>query len=277
VYKKKAFQVFRQKNVAVGSTIVSVYIVFAFFAPLLAPYNPIKIDLANNLKSPSLEHPFGTDLLGRDILSRVIYGTRTSLLIGAIVIMVALSFGLLIGTISGYYGGLIDEITMRLVDILIAFPGILLAIAFVSVFGFGLTNLLIAVGISSVPDFARVIRAAVISVKENEYIEAARTIGEGDISIVLRYILPNCMAPIIVQSTLRMATAILWASALSFLGMGVQPPTPEWGADLSDGRNFLTTAPYLAIFPGVALLILVLGLNLLGDGLRDALDVRLRI
>lgn len=268
---------FKRKNVIIGLSVVSIYVLMAIFAPWLGLYDPIKNDLSNSLAPPSREHPFGTDLLGRDVLSRVIFAARTSLEIAIVVIAVALLIGLLLGITAGYYGGLIDEVIMRAIDVVMSFPGILLALALVSFLGASLRNLLIAVAISNVPDLTRVTRSAVISVKENEYIEAARASGEKDLGIVLHYILPNCMAPIMVQSTLRMATAIIWASGLSFLGLGVQPPTPEWGVDLSDGRLFLATSPHVAIFPGLALFFLVLGINVLGDGLRDALDVRLRV
>jgi ABC-type dipeptide/oligopeptide/nickel transport system permease subunit len=273
----ESLRVLKRKNVIFGLSILSIYIFLAIFGPWIAPYDPNGIVLSDSLTPPNLAHFFGTDLLGRDIFSRVIYGARTSLIIGVVVVTVALSVGLLLGMTSGYFGGVVDDVIMRFVDILMSFPGILLAIALVSVLGPSLQNLLLAVAISTIPDCTRVVRAACISVKENEYVEAARASGESSLGVIVHYVLPNCMAPIIVTSTLRMATAILSASALSFLGLGVQPPTAEWGADLSDGRDFLSTSPYVAIFPGLALFFLVMGLNVLGDGLRDALDVKLRV
>lgn len=260
-----------------GLSIFLAFVFLAVFAPLLAPYNPTDINLAESLRPPSQEHLFGNDLLGRDILSRVIFGARTSLIIGSMVITLALAIGLSLGVTAGYCGGLIDESIMRGIDIIMSFPGILLALALVSALGPSMFNLMLAVAISNTPDFARVARAAVISVRENEYVEAARASGESGVGLVFHHILPNCMGPIVVQSTLRMGTAIIWAAGLSFLGLGVQPPTPEWGADLSDGRGFLRAAPHVAIFPGIALFFMVLGLNVLGDGLRDALDVKLRV
>jgi peptide/nickel transport system permease protein len=218
----------------------------------------------------------GTDPLGVDLLSRVIYGARISLVIQIMAVAIALVVGTLLGLVGGYYGGWLDNLIMRLMDILLAFPGIFLAIAIIAVLGTGLTNLMLAAGIYSIPQFARIVRGSVLSLKEKEFIEAARAVGEKDSSILFRYLLPNSMAPIIIQTTLRMATVLLTASGLSFLGLGVQPPTAEWGAMLSNARGYLITAPHTAIVPGVAIMLVVMGFNLFGDGLRDALDPRLR-
>jgi peptide/nickel transport system permease protein len=221
-------------------------------------------------------HLLGTDSLGRDLLSRVIYGARISLEIQIVAVMIALIAGTIIGMIGGYYGGALDHTIMRMMDILLAFPGIFLAIAIVAVLGTGLTNPMLAAGIYYIPQFARVVRGSVISLKEREFVEAARAAGETDSNILFRYILPNSMAPLIVQTSLRMATVLLTASGLSFLGLGVQPPAPEWGAMLSNSRDYLITAPDAAIVPGLAIMFVVMGFNLFGDGLRDALDPRLR-
>jgi peptide/nickel transport system permease protein len=267
----------RRNRAAIGGGIIVLLFVFiAIFAPWLSPYPPNEGDLTKRLKSPCREHLFGTDPLGRDLLSRVIYGARISLQIQIISVSIALVIGTLLGMIGGYYGGRLDNLIMRLMDILLAFPGIFLAISIIAVLGPGLTNLMLAAGIYSIPQFARIVRGSVISLKEKEFIEAARAVGERDLDILFRYLLPNSMAPIIVQTTLRMATVLLTASGLSFLGLGVQPPTPEWGAMLSNARAYLITAPHVATVPGLAIMLVVMGFNLFGDGLRDSLDPRLR-
>jgi peptide/nickel transport system permease protein len=227
------------------------------------------------LKAPDREHLLGTDPLGRDVLSRVIYGARISLQIQIVAVVIAMFVGTILGMVGGYYGGTFDNLIMRLMDILLAFPGIFLAIAIIAVLGPGLANLMLAAGVYSIPQFARIVRGAVLSLKEKEFVEAARAVGEKDFNILLRYLLPNSMAPIIVQTTLRMATVLLTASGLSFLGLGVQPPTPEWGAMLSNARAYLITAPHVATVPGLAIMLVVMGFNLFGDGLRDSLDPRL--
>lgn len=249
-----------------------VLIGMAALAPVLAPYDPLDQDLYRRLEPPSSANVFGTDDFGRDILSRVIYGARISLRIGLISISIALSVGTTLGLIAGYKGGWFDTAIMRLMDIMLAFPSILLAIAIVAVIGPGIDNVMVAVSIVMVPQYARLVRASVLSIREMAYVEAARALGARDFRILRSSVLPNCMAPLIVQSTLSLGTAILDAAGLSFLGLGAQPPTPEWGAMLSGGRELLLKAPWVMTFPGLAIFIVVLGLNLFGDGLRDALD-----
>jgi len=230
-----------------------------------------------SLVGPSREHPMGTDTFGRDIFSRVLHGARLSLGVGLLAVAISAGLGILIGLLAGYYGGLLDDILMRLVDVLLAFPGILLALAIVSVLGISLTNLMIAVGIGGVPSFARLIRGSTLTVKEYLYVTVARSIGARDAAIIARHILPNVISPIIVYATLRIAFAIIATSSLSYLGLGAKPPTPEWGVMLSDGREFLRVAPWVTTFPGLAIMVSVMGVNLLGDGLRDVLDPRLRV
>jgi peptide/nickel transport system permease protein len=264
----------RHRLALLGGGIVATLVVVALLAPVLAPHDPLQQSLYQRLQPPSLEHPLGTDDFGRDILSRVIYGARVSLRIGLVAVSMALAVGTSLGLLAGYRGGWVDAVIMRGVDILLAFPSILLAIAIVAVMGPGIGNAMIAVSVVMVPQYARLVRASVLSIREMAYVEAARALGAGDARIVLRGILPNCMAPLIVQSTLSMGTAILDAAGLSFLGLGAQPPTPEWGAMLSGGRELLLQAPWVMAFPGLAIFVVVLGLNLFGDGLRDALDPR---
>lgn len=266
----------RQKTAVLGLCIVSVLVLTALLAPVLAPYDPESPDLPNRLQPPSAEHPFGTDALGRDILSRIIYGSRISIQVGIIAVGISLLCGTLLGAVSGYYGGKLDLVIMRLIDILMAFPYILLAIAITAMLGPGLTNAMIAIGIVGIPIYARVVRGAVLSVKEMEYIEAARVCGCSNYRIIFRHVLPNCLAPLIVQATLGIGTAILDAAGLGFLGLGAQPPTPEWGIMLNKGKDVMQIAPWVIMFPGAAILLVVLGFNLLGDGLRDALDPKLK-
>jgi len=266
----------RNRAAIVGGIIVLLFVATAILAPWLSPYHPNEGDLTKRLKAPDREHLLGTDPLGRDILSRVIYGARISLQIQIVAVVIAMFVGTILGMVGGYYGGTFDNLIMRLMDILLAFPGIFLAIAIIAVLGPGLTNLMLAAGIYSIPQFARIVRGSVLSLKEKEFVEAARAVGEKDFNILFRYLLPNSMAPIIVQTTLRMATVLLTASGLSFLGLGVQPPTPEWGAMLSNARAYLITAPHVATVPGLAIMLVVMGFNLFGDGLRDSLDPRLR-
>jgi peptide/nickel transport system permease protein len=266
----------RNRAAVVGGMIVVLFVIIAILAPLISPYPPNEGDLAKRLKPPSREHLLGTDALGRDLLSRVIYGARISLQIQVVAVMIALVIGTLLGMVGGYYGGKFDHLIMRFMDILLAFPGIFLAISIIAVLGTGLTNLMLAAGIYSVPQFARIVRGSVLTLKEKEFIEAARAVGENDFNILFRYLLPNSIAPIIIQTTLRMATVLLTASGLSFLGLGVQPPTAEWGAMISNARAYLITAPHVATVPGLAIMLVVMGFNLFGDGLRDSLDPRLR-
>jgi len=271
------FSVFLENKAAVvGGLIILFYIFIAIFAPVLAPYHPHEINLDNKLTPPSIEHWMGTDDKGRDILSRILYGSRLSMGVGFAAVIFGAFFGISLGLIAGYYGKWIDSIIMRCMDVLLAFPGILLALAIVSALGPSLVNVTIAVGAFSVPLFARIVRGSTLEVKQLEYIDAIRSLGAKDGTIIFKHILPNILSPIIVQGTLRVATAILSAAGLSFLGLGAQPPSSEWGTMLSSGRDFLFTAPYIAIFPGLAIAFLVLGFNIFGDGLRDAFDPRMK-
>jgi peptide/nickel transport system permease protein len=266
----------RSKGTVIGASIVVVLILLALTSPVITTVDPNRPVPAEALRSPSLDHVFGTDQFGRDVFTRVLYGTRISLAVGLISVSIAVVLGTLMGLVSGYYGSWVDSVIMRFVDVMLAFPGILLALALVSILGPSLVNLMIAVGISSVPQFARLVRGSVLSARENVYVEAARVVGCTDTLIMRRHVLPNVFAPIIVVATLGIAGAILWAAALSFLGMGSQPPTPEWGRMLSEGRAYLRDHWWIATFPGLAIMITVLAMNLLGDGLRDVLDPRQR-
>lgn len=269
-------RIIKSKTSFIGLLIILGLIITAIFAPLIAPYEPTNQEILNKYLPPSADHLLGTDNLGRDIFSRIVYGSRISIQIGVIAVGISMVIGVTLGGIAGYFGRWIDQIIMRLIDILMAFPSILLAIALVAVLGPSLQNAMIAVGIVGIPQFARIVRSAVLSVKETEYVEAAKSIGAKNGRILAQHVLPNCTAPIIVQATLGIGTAILDAAGLSFLGLGAQPPTPEWGAMLSDGRNALQNSPWVVAFPGLAIFLVVLGFNLFGDGLRDALDPRLK-
>ncbi len=266
----------RNRMAMIGLLILVLFVIVSIFAPVFTQHDPIKLNLVNALQAPSSEHIMGTDWQGRDVLTRILYGGRISLAIGFITVAIGLAVGIPVGTISGYYGGKFDLFVQRIIDILIAFPGILLAIVVVTVLGVGVEQVMIAVGISTIPIYTRLVRGSVLSVKEEGYITAAKSLGIGDARIIIRHILPNCLGPIIVMSTFRIATSILWAAGLGFLGLGAQPPDPEWGAMLSNGRVYMRTLPHLVIFPGLAIFFMVLGFNLLGDGLRDALDPRSR-
>lgn len=266
----------KNKVAVVGLFLLIVLGFVAVFAPLVAPEGVDEQNYDRILESPSWENPLGTDNFGRDVFSRIIYGSRISLTIGFVTTIIGVIIGGILGSIAGYYGGRIDNLIMRFIDIILAIPGLLLAIALVSALGPSLINLMIAVGIASVPQFARLVRASVLSTKENEFIEAAQCLGASDLEIIVKHVWPNSFAPVLVQATLRMGAAIVVASGLSFLGLGAEPPTPEWGSLLSDGRRFLRDAWWLATFPGVAIMITVLAFNLVGDGLRDALDPRLK-
>ncbi|CEG25782.1 ABC transporter permease [Bacillus sp. B-jedd] len=264
------------KAAMAGAIIIAIYILVALFAPLLAPYDPFEIDLKNKLVPPSADHWMGTDDKGRDILSRIIFGSRLSLGVGFASVAFGALFGIILGLVAGYYGKWVDSVIMRMMDVMLAFPGILLALAIISALGPSLINVTIAVGAFSVPLFARIVRGSTLEVKRLEYIDAIRSLGANDATIIFKHIFPNILSPIIVQATLRLATAILSAAGLSFLGLGAQPPSPEWGTMLSNGRDFLFSAPYIALFPGLAISILVLGFNIFGDGLRDAFDPRMK-
>lgn len=266
----------RNKMAILGLIILLFLVVLAIFADVVAPYDYYKQDLRNAFQHPNSEHIFGTDEFGRDIFSRVVYGARISLVVGFVSVGIALAIGGLLGAISGFYGGRIDNSIMRVMDVLLAIPQTLLAIAIVAALGAGLINLMIAVGISSIPNYARIVRASVMTIRGEEYIEAARASGTSDAKIITMHILPNCVAPVIVQVTLGIAGAILTAAGMSFIGLGIQPPVPEWGNMLSSGRDYIREYAYMTMFPGLAIIITVLCLNLLGDGLRDALDPKLK-
>jgi ABC-type dipeptide/oligopeptide/nickel transport system permease subunit len=266
---------FRRHRGAVAGAVIAVgFAAVALLAPWLAPHDPEAVQLAANLRPPSWSHLFGTDSLGRDVLSQTIYGARISLTIGFVSVSLALLGGVPIGALAGYAGGWADRLTMRFVDILVSFPTLLLAIIVITIFGPGLFNAMIAIGIAQVPLYARLTRGAVLKVKALDYVAAARASGAPARRILWRHVFPNCLPPLIVQSTLLFATAILSAAYLGFLGLGAQPPTPEWGTMLSKARDFLRVAPHVSIFPGLTIMLTVLGLNLLGDGLRDVLDPR---
>jgi peptide/nickel transport system permease protein len=267
----------RNRAALLGGILLLIYVLTALLAPVLFPGNPSAPNLMKSLERPSLEHPLGTDELGRSILGRIIYGSRVSLLIAVGVISVGLIIGVPLGLVSGYYGGKVDFGIQRVTDTMLAFPGFLLALSLVAVLGVGLKNTVISIGISMVPTYIRLVRGCVLSVKEEVYVEAARAVGTRDVSILFRHILPNVMVPITVQTSLGMGTAILFAAGLGFLGIGVQPPTPEWGTMLGSGRVYLFNAPHVATIPGIAIFLAVLSFNLLGDGLRDALDPRFKL
>ncbi len=265
------------RSAQVGLVLCLGFALLALLAPWLAPYGFSKLNLAQRLLPPGAEgHFLGTDNLGRDLLSRLLYGSRVSLAVGLFSVGISVLLGVPLGAIAGYRGGRLDSLIMRAMDLLLAFPSILLAIAIVTVLGNNLTNAMIAVGIVGIPVFARITRASVLTVKEMEYVQAARTIGCSPSRILWVHILPNCLNPLIVQSTLSLGTSVLDAAGLSFLGLGAKPPTPEWGTMLSDSYRYYEQAPWLVMGPGLAILAMVLGFNLLGDGLRDALDPKTR-
>jgi peptide/nickel transport system permease protein len=264
------------KAAMIGLGVILVLSTSALFAPWIAPYDPARIDVRARLQGPSVNHLLGTDNFGRDIFSRIVHASRISLTIGFVAVGIGAVFGGIIGAASGYYGGVLDNIFMRFMDVLLSIPQIILAIAIVGAMGASLLNLMIAVGVSVLPRYARLVRASAMALRDLEFVEAARATGASDLRIILQNIAPNCMAPLIVLSTLGVAQAILSAATLSFLGLGIQPPTPEWGSMLSDGRQFLRNAPHITIFPGLAIVMVVMALNMLGDGLRDALDPKLR-
>lgn len=267
----------KNKAAMVGGLLIIFFIIVAIVGPFLTPYEPDAQIITNKLAPPSADHWFGTDHLGRDIFSRIVHGMKITLYIGFASVVLGATVGVLVGIISGYYGGTVDSIIMRLMDVLLAFPSILLALAIVSVLGASLNNVIIAVAIFSVPVFARIVRGSTLAVKNLEYVDAVKALGATDRRIIFKHILPNVTSPIIVQATLNIATSVLAASGLSFLGLGAQPPMPEWGAMLSDGRDYLFHAPHVSLFPGLAIVLVVIAFNILGDGLRDALDPKMRV
>ncbi len=273
----------RRRTALFGLVVVALVVATALAAPWLSPFDPIAQDIGHRLKPPGwLDaagrlHPLGTDHLGRDLLARVIFGAQPALLVGFAAVMISGVLGMVTGLLGGYFGGRVDDVLMRLADVQLAFPFILLAIAVIGVLGPSLPTIIVVIGVSSWVVYARVVRAAVLVLREREFVQAAQALGGGDGRILVRHILPNAFAPWLVVATLDMARVIVLESALSFLGLGVQPPTPTWGGMLADGRVYLTTAWWLATFPGLAILVTVLGINLFGDGLRDTLDPRLKI
>jgi ABC-type dipeptide/oligopeptide/nickel transport system permease subunit len=272
---RAGFRRFRRHRGAVAGAVIAVSLAaIALLAPWLAPHDPEAVRLGANLRPPSWTHPFGTDSLGRDVLSQTMYGARVSLTIGFVSLGLALAGGVPVGALAAWAGGWVDRLTMRIVDVLVSFPTLLLAIIVITVFGPGLVQAMLAIGIAQVPLYARLTRSAVLKVRALDYVAAARAAGAPGGRILWRHVFPNCLSPLIVQSTLLFATAILSAAYLGFLGLGAQPPTPEWGTMLSKARDFLRVAPHVSIFPGITIMLTVLGLNLLGDGLRDVLDPR---
>ncbi|MBT2727602.1 ABC transporter permease [Bacillus sp. ISL-75] len=275
-WKEAWISFYKNQLAVVGLGIVVFFIIIAIIAPIIAPYSFKDQVLADRMLPPSSEHWFGTDDFGRDIFSRIVYGARISLWVGFFSVLGSVVAGTLLGIVAGYYGRWVDAIISRIFDIMLAFPSILLAIAVVSILGPSLQNALIAIAVINIPNFGRLVRSKVLSVKQEEYIMAARAVGMKDSRILLRHILPNSISPVIVQATLAIATAIIEAAALGFLGMGAQAPTPEWGKMLADSKNYITQAPWTLFFPGVAIMLTVLGFNLMGDGLRDILDPKMK-
>ena len=266
----------KNKMAMLGLVIISILALLAIFAPLIMPYGYEEIDILNSLQGPSKAHWFGTDDLGRDIFSRLIYGGRYSLRIGIIAVAFATVAGAALGSIAGFYGGAFDMFIMRALDILQAVPGLILSIAVSATLGPGFTNCIIALAIGMVPSFARMTRASILNIRQMEYLEAATSINASNFRIIVKHVLPNALSPLIVQAAMSVASAILVAASLSFIGLGVQPPTPEWGAMLSAGRNYIRNYPHMVIFPGLTIMVAVFSLNILGDGLRDALDPKLK-
>jgi len=264
----------RNRLAIIGMVIVAIYIFIAIFAPLISPMDPLKQNLSDKRIPPNKTHLLGTDQFGRDILSRILYGTQYALLVSSMSILLSIVFGTLFGLIAGYFGGVIDEVIMRIMDIFLAFPYLLLAILIVSALGPGIWNTILAIGIWGVPIFARQTRGAVIAIRDREFIQAARAIGNRAIRIMAIHLFPNIIPPIVVYAALYMGYAILMESALTFLGLGIQPPTPSWAEMIASGRNYVVVAPHIATIPGLAIMLATLGFNLLGDGLRDALDPR---
>lgn len=267
----------RHRAAVLGLAVLATLLIAAVAAPWLFPEDPTEPRFERVLRPPSPEHPLGTDNLGRDLLARIVYGGRVSLLIGSLAVALSLSAGVPVGLLSGYYGGGFDLVVQRLVDLLLSFPGFLLALTLVAVLGVGVTNVVVAVGLASAPAYVRLVRAVALSVRTQAYVEAARGLGASDLRILWRHVLPNCFAPVVVQSTLQLGTAILTAAGLGFLGLGVKPPTPEWGTMLGEGQTYLFSSWYMATFPGLAIFLTVLAFNLVGDGLRDALDPRMKL
>ena len=269
-------EMLRQKSALIGASILAFFIITAIFAPLIATHDPRDADVTARLKGWSQEHYFGTDKVGRDIFSRIIYGSRISIKVGLVAMSFSISIGALLGVIAGYYGGWLDNTIMRIMDMMLAMPSILLAMVIVTILGQSLTNAIIAVSIVYIPQYARILRASVLTIREQDYVTAAHAIGVSDFRILTRSILPNCLAPLIVQATLGMGAAILDAAGLSFLGLGAEIGEPEWGAMLNENRALIRRAPWTVMTPGIAIFLIVLGFNLLGDALRDVLDPQVK-
>jgi peptide/nickel transport system permease protein len=265
------------KSMAVCIGIICLLAAVAIFADHIAPHDPEKASLDETFQLPSEKYPFGTDHMGRCILSRVIYGSRISLAVGAIVVSLSFVIGTGLGIVSGYYGGALDETLMRIVDTFMAFPGILLALAIAGIFGGGVTNLVIALTAVEWTGYARIARGSALAMKEQDFVKASRGLGEGNAYLMARHVLPNIISPVLVIATMSMAGTILSMSGLSFLGVGIQPPTPEWGYMINDGKMFIRSAPYIIVFPGLAIMITVIAFNTLGDGLRDMLDPKSKV
>jgi peptide/nickel transport system permease protein len=265
----------RHRGLVVGGLLMAAIVLLAIAAPVVAPYDPLEVDVQAVVAPPSVKHLLGTDTLGRDLFSRVLFGGRISLLLGLIAVSISMVVGVLLGIVAGFLGGLVDELIMRFIDVLLAFPGLLLAMLTVFALGVSLTNAMIAVGISGIPLFARVTRGEVLAAKENLYVEAARALGAPEHAILWKHLLPNIIAPIIVIATLRIGTSIIFGASLSFLGLGAQAPTPEWGLMLSQGRGFIAVAWWMSFAPGLAIFLTVMASNLMGDGVRDVFDPRI--
>ncbi|QKY70574.1 ABC transporter permease [Lentibacillus sp. CBA3610] len=273
--KEFYYKLSKNKSALVGGYLIIILIIIAIVGPFLTTFDPVEPDYGAKLEGPSAEHWFGTDNHGRDIFTRIIHGLSITMTIGFFSTLLGGVTGVLVGIVSGYYGGKVDAVIMRLMDILLAFPGILLALALVSILGANTQNVILAVAISAIPTFARIVRGSTLATKNLEYIDAMKALGASDARIIFKHILPNISSPIIVQASLYIATAVLSASGLSFLGMGAQPPSPELGAILSDGRDYMWDAGHIALFPGLVIMLIVLAFNVLGDGMRDALDPKM--
>ena len=267
----------KSRGATSGGVIFGLFVFMALAAPLLTPYDPIRLNVVESLEPPSARHWLGTDQFGRDVLARVIYGARVSMAMGVVAVTISVVLGLALGLVSGYYRGTVDLLVMRLVDVMLAFPGILLALVIIAVLGPNLGSAMIAVGVSGMPLFVRVVRSSTLTVRALQYVEAAQAAGSGDARVLVRHVLPNVLTPVIVLVTLGIPAAIVAGAALSFLGLGVKPPTPDWGEMLSKGRAFMGTAWWLSTFPGLAIAVIVLAINRFGDGLRDALDPRMKL
>ncbi len=273
--QNRALRRLRRRPLALlGAFVIVFFVVLAVFAPLLAPYDPTATDFLAVRQAPSADYRLGTDDVGRDVLSRVIFGARASLLAGVISVVIAMLMGVPLGLVSGFYGGFVDELIMRFTDALLSFPFLILAVALAAALGPSLQNAMIAIGIASAPTFIRLTRGQVLAVKAEDYVQAARALGTGDARILTRHILPNSFTPLLIQATLTIAQAIIAESSLSFLGLGVQPPTPSWGGMLNTAKGFMAQAPWMAVWPGLSIFVTVLAFNLFGDGLRDALEPR---